>query len=717
MMSSSIDTKFGVIDQPVKNNGQDYLKLKDSAKALGKFIEFTPTPMTIGIQGSWGTGKSSLLNMVEDEIELVNKKEKFVHIKVNAWEHSLLSIPEESLFKIVNDVITKIPGTKGITNRAESLLKQATRLGAASMGSAVSNVAEEILSSSKNSIRELKKDLESTLEKASFEKAIIYIDDLDRINPPSAVAILELLKNIFDLNKCIFVLAIDYDVVVKGLRSKYNEQSSDNEYEYRAFFDKIIQLPFQMPVAQYSIGKYVEGLMQKINYFKKDELEEDDIKEIEFVCKNTIGENPRSIKRLINYLSLIQILQSQKGKDFDDKEEKLMLFCILSLQIAYPDIYSVIERDPIFKVDKILSENHGFSGWNKDVAFKHTHLKEEGSSEEEKKKFENELKLAEHRESPIYDDDGGVEIEKLFDEEWEQILFRICYPKTQLRNSVDELSRFLNYFYDTFIEVETDEKDREEKYQKNLDLYFNVLNISSVTSVTSGQEVAPKIKKIGIPTYFDNVENYFNQLIDEETFDTSYNEESRKLLERCDGEIVKIKELEEDYKNETLFRMISGNGVSFNYKNKRGGKFLNISGGRLQPSDRTKFQDIGRSEDFESHNYYIDIDLLKQSIQFKNNCQKKLGFQPFTAKNPEKGEFYTVRLFTEKHINDFLKSGLILDALNARKTYQSQTIKDQKNPKKQTIASVRKTYVGKSKKDKNRILDNELLEYYRSVKL
>ena len=125
------------------------------------------------------------------------------------------------------------------------------------MGRAVSGIADELISAD-STIRELKNQLSDVISKdKSYAKLIVYIDDLDRINPPDAVAILELLKNVFDLPQCIFVLAIDYDVVVKGLRSKYNEQSSDNEYEYRAFFDKIIQLPFQMPTGQYSIGDYV----------------------------------------------------------------------------------------------------------------------------------------------------------------------------------------------------------------------------------------------------------------------------------------------------------------------------------------------------------------------------------------------------------------------------------------------------------------------------
>lgn len=43
-----------------------------------------------------------------------------------------------------------------------------------------------------------------------------------------------------------FVLAIDYDVVIKGLKPKFGELTDANEREFRSFFDKIIQLPFSM---------------------------------------------------------------------------------------------------------------------------------------------------------------------------------------------------------------------------------------------------------------------------------------------------------------------------------------------------------------------------------------------------------------------------------------------------------------------------------------
>ena len=187
----------------------------------------------------------------------------------------------------MNDILSQIaPKDSKIKEASKKLLTQATRLGvAATMGRAVSGIADEMLISADSTIRELKNQLSDVISKINLMQLIVYIDDLDRINPPDAVAILELLKNVFDLPQCIFVLAIDYDVVVKGLRSKYNEQSSDNEYKYRAFFDKIIQLPFQIPTGQYSIGDYVSQLMEEINFFSEDDLNKKDLREIEFIVK------------------------------------------------------------------------------------------------------------------------------------------------------------------------------------------------------------------------------------------------------------------------------------------------------------------------------------------------------------------------------------------------------------------------------------------------
>ena len=63
--------------------------------------------------------------------------------------------------------------------------------------------------------------------------------------------------------------------------------------EFRAFFDKIIQLPFMMPMGQY-ISNYIKNLLVKIKFIEEGDFDEDHIKT---VIMNTIGGNPRSLQR------------------------------------------------------------------------------------------------------------------------------------------------------------------------------------------------------------------------------------------------------------------------------------------------------------------------------------------------------------------------------------------------------------------------------------
>ena len=78
----------------------DTLKTGNYAKTLASFIKECDTPLTIGVQGEWGSGKTSLLNMVREDIEEpvriaqggkpIKGSEEYKCIWINTWEHSLL---------------------------------------------------------------------------------------------------------------------------------------------------------------------------------------------------------------------------------------------------------------------------------------------------------------------------------------------------------------------------------------------------------------------------------------------------------------------------------------------------------------------------------------------------------------------------------------------------------------------------------------------------
>ena len=358
----------------------DSLSTFSYAKALGTFIEKCDMPITIGIQGEWGSGKTSLLNMIEVFLkgQEANKKGKkgTRTIKINTWEHSLLRSPEETLLSIIREIIQEISQADDTTDSAATgigakALHTLREVGKGAIYSAVTmtagfKVAERIESAAsniaghgadstvteKNLIKELRQNLRELVEtierdESPTKRFVIFVDDLDRLEPSTAVQILELLKNVFDVPHTVFVLAIDYQVVVKGLKSKFGEPTEENEWEFRAFFDKIIQVPFLMPMAKYNLGNYIARLLAEIQYFNGSESDsfEHDKDAFTDIVKTTVGHNPRALKRLANSLSLIKL---QSGKDLKDYRDKRLLFALICFQIGFPSIFELLLLNPNF---------------------------------------------------------------------------------------------------------------------------------------------------------------------------------------------------------------------------------------------------------------------------------------------------------------------------------------------------------------------------------
>ena len=220
-----VENTIGIVDEANAGGNKDDLGVETHTNSLIRFISNTSTPITVGIQGEWGSGKTSLINSIHHRFE--NEK-KVKQIWINSWEYSLLSTPEETLLKIVNRIIDEMIEADKNTKRsdniklgAEKIFKGALRAGVGmTMGTAAADVAKELLDSSDQTITALRKQLKDVVNEMSdrstnpYEKVVIYVDDLDRIEPKNAVAILELLKNIFSVPTCFcFGGAIDIKVL------------------------------------------------------------------------------------------------------------------------------------------------------------------------------------------------------------------------------------------------------------------------------------------------------------------------------------------------------------------------------------------------------------------------------------------------------------------------------------------------------------------------
>ena len=518
--------RTGVVDEPIKESSSDNLGLKLHSQSLIQFVERTETPITIGIQGEWGSGKTSLMNAIFHHFDTERADVK--QIWVNSWEYSLLSTPEEALLKIIAKIIDdlleaddNIDRKNKITSGAKEIFKGAVRVGAAvALGSGGQNVVDKTLKTKPETISSLRQKLSELIQDIAnrdtnpYKRIVVYVDDLDRMEPKNAVAVLELLKNVFTISNCVFLLAIDYQVVVKGLKEKFGEQTEENEWEFRAFFDKIIQLPFMMPMGQYDIGKYVNELLKNVGFISGGEFKPEEITDIVLL---SIGGNPRSIKRLVNSVSLIQIftetkinLDAEDSETVDDSgisknDEKLLLFSLLCLQIAYPQIYN------------LLTKNSNFLEWNNDFALEETQKKEEEDKERFKIDFENAKKS----------DDC--------DEEWEKALFRICYVKPRLRARFKDISKFLS-------QIKTTMEDRNLEVGDNLEM---ILSQTSVTNVTSTDKPIESNKPFQ-RTIYDGMTAWINTL------------KSRGIGPELIGAAQNISDLLSEYSDETVFAKTSG---------------------------------------------------------------------------------------------------------------------------------------------------------------
>ena len=421
--------KSSIIDVPRKASQADLFGIQVYQDALVKYIRLTDTPITIALQGEWGSGKTSLMNQLRYNL-CDQDGAPYYAIWINTWQYSLMKTSQQVIISILEGIINQIGQLNPNKHKWEEskrkiggVFKKMATIGtkvAAGVVGVEGDVVNDIFSSDapQSDIAQLKEEIARLIEDAlahdtSKQGFTFYIDDLDRIDPPVAVEILELLKNIFDLEKCVFILAIDYDVVIKGLKPKFGELTESNEREFRSFFDKIIQLPFSMPVASYNVDTFLVDALRKIEFFTDEELDNPQLAEnLSEIARLSVGSNPRSLKRLTNTLALISLInEAQASQDpqsrpsFVDKEVNFALVC---MQIAYPYIYNQLTEEPDFK------------NWNDRIA--------------------SRLKLR-----PLTD----VEKESLdsveeFDEEWEKVLFRMCQKETYLSTRTFSVSSLLN---------------------------------------------------------------------------------------------------------------------------------------------------------------------------------------------------------------------------------------------------------------------------------
>ncbi|MDT2754656.1 P-loop NTPase fold protein [Enterococcus pseudoavium] len=335
-----MENKKGYTDAP---SSKDLLKRGDYVQALKKIVTTCDTPMTISITGEWGSGKTSFVHQLKGQLD----KEKIEFVEFNTWEISQFEPNDNLKLSLLKSYVSEIAPDK----KTAKLLKRVIRAGANVFLSTAlnkfpkldfSNLDLEKLmkgesihgeSSIVQDVKELKKSIEDQISSKN-KRYVIFIDDLDRINPENAIEILEFLKLFLSMEHCVYLVAVDEKVIEEGLKAKYKNTDSDS----RNYFEKLIQLPFYLPNTlsnDEQIREYIGNLGEFNN------VRGIDLNLVSKIVNSSVGGNPRRIKRIMNAYWLLRTMMD--GKEVNKKVKPKLLFYIVCFQTHYNSQYSEFE--------------------------------------------------------------------------------------------------------------------------------------------------------------------------------------------------------------------------------------------------------------------------------------------------------------------------------------------------------------------------------------
>jgi len=352
----------------------DTLNLLPYAEALRDFIHDCDMPMTIGIQGDWGIGRTSLMNMLRGNggVEQSGLLDAGLckAINLDSWPYSQFDQDDNMVVACLYALTHELGQTLGTessvdTTTLKTLLEAANhkliivmeQIRELVQGQNADSRGERTYIDISGQMLQFKSDFAALVSlwarSREGRRVVIFVDDLDRIHPAMALELLEAIKNFIDVEGCVFVMALDYEVVQRGMIEKLGLDLQKTSG--KAFFDKMIQLPFIVPTTSYKLDEYIIDLLYKAGLpcIKNGECDAESQEFFLDITRFTVGRNPRSIKRVVNYTNLLERIHSHNSGRVTSNGECKILFALVCMQIAWPELFRFFIRDP--SVDSITS--------------------------------------------------------------------------------------------------------------------------------------------------------------------------------------------------------------------------------------------------------------------------------------------------------------------------------------------------------------------------
>ena len=303
---------------------------KISQKVTGIIFGTFPK-ITIGIYGEWGTGKSTLMKLIQENLTKNDASLTIPSIWFNAWryEREEISSTIPLILAIINELQSQIESQHTIlpddakrfwekAKKYVSMFSGSINVGVEGIASGTLNIDPSkiedtpIESYVKNNlptiqegieiIDELKSQLTSDLP--NNLKLVVFIDDIDRCSPDKSLEIFESMKVLLDFEGIVYVLGISHETIDKLITTAYK----DADIKGKDYIRKIIQIPIQTPIWN---KKDIKEIIQKNLASKLDKKHSTLIKENKILISTAVENNPRELKRFINRIILAKELAAK----------------------------------------------------------------------------------------------------------------------------------------------------------------------------------------------------------------------------------------------------------------------------------------------------------------------------------------------------------------------------------------------------------------------
>lgn len=333
-------------------------------------------PVALGLSGSWGSGKTTVLGLVGQELDRRKSgMQKVLVIPTDPWRYDPVTGAKESLIaEVLAALASEISTSETKTDKARNLL---ARLGKridwakAIKLAATSSLTLQIpdfdklveLVKPKEGDEESVRGLEAFRDEFAelicsddlkhISAVVVLVDDLDRCLPKTVVESLEAMRLFLAVPKMSFVIAADEDRVADAIRTRFKstgrpEESDDDQQDPATLYlHKIVQTTIPLPALSHfdtqayllllqleaTAGKpELATLIERCAQVRRDGGTIDDIgdivglamdDELAFATRLTpllyekLKGNPRYIKRFLNDLHVRQSVASRRGISLD----------------------------------------------------------------------------------------------------------------------------------------------------------------------------------------------------------------------------------------------------------------------------------------------------------------------------------------------------------------------------------------------------------------